>query len=98
MSQKSWLLARLAVALGLEIAFLLFILPWVVRDSSYQATVWQDFIVACAAFLVVYGIWPVCRKGGTELKIVTLALSLLPAWLLVWVVLQHFEFVPRWFS
>lgn len=98
MRNNSWLFARLLVAVGLEAIFLAFILPWCVKDSTYQADVWKDFFVACGAVLVIYLIWPVFRTDGIWLRFVALALCFLPGWLLVWVVLQHFDLVPRWFS
>jgi hypothetical protein len=98
MRKNYWPLTRLVFALVLEAVFLGFILPWCVKDSTYQADVWKDFFVACAAVLVIYLIWPVFRNGGTWLRFVALALCFLPAWLLVWVILQHFDLVPRWFS
>ena len=91
-------MTRLVFALGLEVVFMAFILPRCVKDSTYQAEVWEDFVVACGAVLVIYLLWPVFRDGGWWLRVVVLALSFLPAWLLVWVILQHFELVPRWFS
>jgi hypothetical protein len=96
--QKCWLSARLAVALCLEVLFLAFVLPWCVKDVTYRAEVWKDFFVGCGAVLVLYAIWPVFRAGGTCLKILAMGLCLFPVWLLGWVIMQHFDLVPRWFS
>jgi len=99
MTRKTcWLLARLVVALGVEVVFMALILPWCVKDSTCEADVWKDFFVSCGSVLILYLIWPAFRIGGTWLRIVAVTLCLLPAWLLIWVVLQHFEFLPRWFT
>ena len=98
MRNNFWPLARLLVALGVEVAFLALILPWCVKDSTHQADVWKDFLVASGAVLVIYLIWPVFRARGKWMRLVALPLCFFAGWLLVWVILQHFDFVPRWFS
>jgi hypothetical protein len=98
MVRRELLWIRLAVALVVEFLFLAFVLPECARDSTYKAEVWKDFLVAGGAVLVGYVIWPAVRRGGGWLRLAGLALGLFPAWVLGWVLLQHFGIVPRWFS
>jgi hypothetical protein len=93
-----WLWVHLTVALAVEFVFLAFILPACARDSAYETEVWKDFGVASGAVVVIYLIWPALRWGGIWLRLGGLMLCFLPAWTIAWVLLQHFELVPRWFS
>ena len=95
---RAWLWIRLGAALVIEFVFLAVILPECVRDSTYGAEVWKDFGVASGAVLVIYTIWPALRWGSLWIRLSGFVLCLIPVWVLGWVVMQHFDFVPRWFS
>jgi len=93
-----WLWVHLTVVLAVEFVFLAFILPACAKDCTYVTEVWKDFGVASGAVLLIYLIWPALVWGGIGLRLVGLMLCFLPAWTIGWVLLQHFELVPRWFS
>ena len=98
MEHKGRLRVRLAAALVVEAVFMAFVLPAFARDSTYVEEVWKDFGTTSGAVIVLYVIWPVLRTGGWTLRIGGAVLCFLPLWVLGWVILQHFELVPRWFS
>lgn len=98
MERKRLLWMRLAASFAVETLFMALVLPAFARDSTYVEEVWKDFGTATGAVLVLYLIWPVLRWGGWQLRIGGAVLCFLPLWIIAWVILQHFDLVPRWFS
>jgi hypothetical protein len=95
-NRQLWL--HLLFAMISEGLFMLLVLPWCVKDFPYEWQVWQDFLVASGAVLVLYLLWLVLSQGTSWQRLWAAILCFLPGWLLGYVILQHFEAVPRWFS
>ncbi|HVV70112.1 MAG TPA: hypothetical protein VHI52_01155, partial [Verrucomicrobiae bacterium] len=73
-------------------------LPAFAGNSTYAQEVWKDFGTASGAVLLLALLWPILRDGGWKPRVGAATLCILPLWVLGWVILQHFDFVPRWFS